>query len=246
MSDRTYHYKERKKSLLDPRSKILLLILIAVFVLGGAGGEMFLYVRIFLSVIPFVLLITAKKYKTALVGVIIAGIGFALQLAVQPFLSGLPSFAVMLCGQVITKFVPSIMMANYAVSTTTVIEFMAAMGRMKLSDKITIPMTVMFRFVPTIKEEFSSINSAMKMRDISLTGKKKGHLVEYRIVPVIMCCMRINDELSASALTRGLGGDVKRTNVCMVKFGIADIIVFILSAAIFAAYILEKVGVISW
>ena len=246
MNDRRYRFKYRKKSVLDPRSKILLLVLIAVFVLGGAGGESFLYVRIFLSVIPFVLLMTAKKYKTALVGAAIAGTGFLLQTAVQPFLSGLPMFAVMLCGQVITKFVPSIMMANYAVSTTTVSEFMAAMEKMKLSDKITIPMTVMFRFVPTIKEEFSSINAAMKMRDITLTGKKRGHLVEYRVVPVIMCCMRINDELSASALTRGLGGDVKRTNICTVKFGIADMIVFILSAAAAAAYILEKVGVISW
>lgn len=70
MSDRTYHYKERKKSLLDPRSKILLLILIAVFVLGGAGGEMFLYVRIFLSVIPFVLLIMIDRVVILKNGVI--------------------------------------------------------------------------------------------------------------------------------------------------------------------------------
>lgn len=46
------------------------------------------------------------------------------------------------------RFMPGIAMASYMVGTTTVSEFMASMERMHIPQKITIPMSVMFRFFP--------------------------------------------------------------------------------------------------
>ena len=62
-------------------------------------------------------------------------------------------------------------MGGYLVSTTTVSEFTAAMLRMRLSEKIIIPLSVMFRFFPTVMDEAASINAAMKMRGIHIGGK---------------------------------------------------------------------------
>ena len=86
----------------------------------------------------------------------------------------------------------------------------------------------MFRFFPTVFDEFASINSAMRMRDIRFGGKNVGKMVEYRLVPLMVCSAKIGEELNAAALTRGLGGEVRRTNVCNIGFHIQDFIFILL------------------
>ena len=58
-----------------------------------------------------------------------------------------------------------------------------AMLRLRLSEAIIIPMSVMFRFFPTVADEFSSINAAMRMRGIALGGGRAGKMLEYRMIP---------------------------------------------------------------
>ena len=89
--------------------------------------------------------------------------------------------------------------------------------------QITIPMAVMFRFFPTVMEEWRAIGDAMKMRGIRLRGGKAGSILEYRLVPMLMCSVKIGEELSAASLTRGLGGPVKRTNVCNIGIHVQDV-----------------------
>ncbi len=104
------------------------------------------------------------------------------------------------------------------------------MQRIHLSEKIIIPLSVMFRFFPTVMDEFRSINAAMKMRDIQLGGSGVLKMLEYRLVPLMVCCAKIGEELSIAALTRGLGGPTKRTNICKIGFHIQDWIVLTLCA----------------
>ena len=96
-----------------------------------------------------------------------------------------------------------------------------------MPDAITIPMCVMFRLFPTIREERNSIRAAMKMRGIRFGGGKAQKVLEYRIVPIITCVAKIGEELSASALTRGLGKQKKRTNICQIGLGWADYVIFL-------------------
>ena len=124
--------------------------------------------------------------------------------------------------------------------TTTVSEFIAGMSRMHVTEKITIPLSVMFRFFPTVVDEFSSINSAMRMRDIRFGGKNVGKMLEYRMVPLMVCSAKIGEELNAAAVTRGLGGEKRRTNVCQIGFHIQDLI---LIAMCLVPYVLWIVGV---
>ena len=71
----------------------------------------------------------------------------------------------------------------------------------------------------------------MKMREIRFGGGKIGKMLEYRIVPVITCVTKIDEELSASALTRGLGKQKKRTNICHIGLGWADYVIFLFVAS---------------
>ena len=70
-----------------------------------------------------------------------------------------------------TRFAPGIMTGAYLISSTSVSEFIGAMERMHITEKIVIPMSVIFRFFPTISEEYQAIRDAMKMRNIHFGGK---------------------------------------------------------------------------
>lgn len=214
---------------LDPRTKLLLLLAEAIVVLGGLGGSSAEPFKTVFMVLPFLLLFSVKKVRTAVIGGLLLGLGLAAEFIPAGHSC---SIILLMCSGILTRFVPSIMMGNYVMSSTKVSEFTAAMERMHVTQKITIPMAVMFRFFPTVKEECFAIGEAMKMRDIRFGGSKVLQMAEYRLVPMMTCSVKIGEELSAAALTRGLGSPVKRTNVCRIGFHAADIVMFLLCAAV--------------
>ncbi|HMM06942.1 MAG TPA: energy-coupling factor transporter transmembrane component T [Clostridiales bacterium] len=229
---------------LDPRTKLLLLITMATFVLGGAGGAVTAFITPCLALIPLVLLLSVKKYRAAaLYFFLYAGMYLSFSLF-APSTTGILNFLLLGTAGIITRFMPSIMMGFFVVSTTTVSEFTAAMLRMHVSEKLIIPASVMFRFFPTVADEFNSINAAMKMRGIVLGGNHPGKFVEYRLVPLLTCSVKIGEELSAAALTRGLGGNVRRTNVCEIGFGIQDFLMILLCAVSFVLLFLTRLHVL--
>ncbi len=215
--------------LLDPRIKLLYLITITTFALGGAGGKRVEFFVPILCAVPFLLLMSAKKFKTALIGIVLSICSFFILRNANTFgISGFLYYILLGSCGILGRFLPSIMMGRYLMETTTVSEFTAAMKKMHVSDKLIIPLSVMFRFFPTVIDEANSINAAMRMRGICLGGKHALKIIEYRMVPLMTCCVTIGEELSAAALTRGLGGEIKRTNVCEVGFHMQDYISFVL------------------
>ena len=139
------------------------------------------------------------------------------------------------------KTIPNDMMGYITVRTTTVSEFVAAMKKLHLPEQIIIPMSVIFRFFPTVVEEYNAIGDAMKMRGIRFGGGKASAMLEYRLVPVIMCSVKIGEELNAAALTRGLGGPVKRTNICEIGFHVQDVFFLLLCVVAFAIPIVTMI-----
>jgi len=154
------------------------------------------------AVIPFILLMINKQFKL--------GIGFILLL--------FPAFA----------------MGAYMIYSTKASEFITAMSRMHVTRKITIPVSVLFRFLPTMHEESVSIKDAMRMREIQFGTKKFWRnplaLIEYRFIPLMISTVKIGDELSAAALTRGLDNPVARTNITEIGFTFYDLITLLISA----------------
>jgi len=199
---------------LDPRTKIICMIMLNITVFT-AGHWL---VMALAALISLSLLLLYGKLKPA----IILAVLYAVALLCDTFLVDqvppvINVIIVMLSG-VICRMLPCFIWGYILLSKTTVSEFVAAMERIHMPKQIIIPFSVMFRFFPTIKEESASIGDAMKMRSISF-GKTKGGpiaLMEYRLVPLFISCVKIGDELSSSALTRGLGSPVKRTNICNV------------------------------
>lgn len=236
--------KQNKGLTFDPRTKLLLLIAVSIFVLGGLCSDKLPFIAPVLSVMPALLLLAARKIKKAFFYLIVLAGANLLAEFLLPQLSGFLYFFLLGGTGLITRVLPGITMGAYVVSTTTVSEFTAAMQRLHISDKIIIPMSVMFRFFPTIGEEFSGINAAMKMRGIGLGGGNAAAMLEYRLIPLLTCSAKIGEELSAAALTRGLGGDIRRTNICRIGFRMPDVLVIILCFAVFGLALLTGVGVL--
>lgn len=230
----------KRALVLDPRTKLLLLVTMAVFVLGGLGGVQMENFRLALSVVPVFFLLFSMKWKAAFVFTFLFSIFYLMQIFLIPVTSGFVNFLVIAMTGIVTRFMPSIAMAYFVMSTTTVSEFVAAMERMHLSEKIVIPMSVIFRFFPTVGEEFTAINDAMRMRGVRFGGGKVTAMLEYRLIPMMICSVKIGEELSASALTRGLGAPVKRTNICRIGFRFPDVLALALCLLAFGMWILNS------
>ena len=217
---------------LDPRTKLALLVSIAVFVLGGSYAGPMQWVMIALSAVPLLLFLAAGRFRGAFLYVLIFGVSLWLEMVALARLEGLANFLAVTIVGIFLRFTPSLAMGYIAMSTTTVSEFLAAMARLHLPQQVAIPLAVIFRFFPTIAEEWHAIGDAMRMRGIHLGGGKvngearEGPLggkavamLEYRLVPMMISAVKIGEELSQAALTRGLGAPVKRTNLAELGFG---------------------------
>lgn len=208
---------------IDPRTKIFLTITVSTIMIAGGTGGIMNYVRPCLMALPMFLLLLSKRWKSVTKFSLTYLVLFALEINILPHLTGTWNFVLGAAIGIYTHMLPGFIMGYYLIDTTTVSEFVAAMERVHISQKIVIPLSVVFRFFPTVKEEYSAIGDAMKMRGItSLRSPMK--MLEYRIVPLMISIAKIGEELSAAALTRGLGSPTKRTNICRIGFGALDII----------------------
>lgn len=222
---------------LDPRTKLFMVLVVSTVIMMSATTTLQWVIRIMITMIPILLLIVEKKYASALRFLFLYSIALVLTLK---FLSEkstglIQSILIGYCG-IVVQFLPALITAWYVVRTTKIGEFMSAMQKMHVPDGITISLAVVMRFFPTIKEEYASIRDAMKMRGVMLGGGNAFRMIEFRMIPLLFSCVSIGDELSAAAITRGLGGKVKRTSVVELKLKAADyalIFIFTLATASF-------------
>ena len=203
---------------LDPRVKLGIMIIISLISLTGGvtGNEIFL--RLLVMLIPSVLILLIGKYLIGWLCLIVTLSAWYGEAFVIFEHSQLATLLIFVPSGVITRFLPSLVMGYYLFKTTQVEVLIAGLEHLKIP-KITIPIAVMFRFLPTIKSESASIKDAMKMRGISLrfAFKKPLQYFEYRVVPLLNSVLKIGNELTVASITRGLNLTHKRTSIVLLK-----------------------------
>ncbi|KAB7790623.1 energy-coupling factor transporter transmembrane component T [Bifidobacterium leontopitheci] len=116
---------------------------------------------------------------------------------------------------------PCLITGAYAFTTTRVSEFVCAMRRMRVPESVTIPCMVVIRFFPTIARDYRSIRDAMALRGIA--SGRLGVLrhpvqtLEFVIVPLLMNATIVSRDLSAAALTKGLGLPGRHTSMIEIR-----------------------------
>ncbi len=226
---------------LDPRTKLFMIFVVSIIVMMSATTPLLWAIRLSITLIPIVLLIVEKKYSSALKFLIAYVTALVLTFC---FLSSeseglLSSLLIGYCG-IVVQFMPALITAWYVIRTTKIGEFMSCMQKMHVPDGLSVSLAVVMRFFPTIKEEYSSINDAMRMRGVMFGGGNVLKMFEFRMIPLLFSCVNIGEELSAAAITRGLGGESKRSSVVELRLGVFDYLLMTFLTAATVIFVVYK------
>lgn len=126
------------------------------------------------------------------------------------------------------------------VQTTRISHFLSAFAAMHLPAFAVIPVAVLFRFIPTVQEEWNGIKKAMAFRgitvDLASVVKAPLRTVEYVLIPLLFSSISVMEELAAAALARGMDSDKHRTSYEEVRLGAADFVALVVFASL-AVYV---------
>ena len=228
-----------KQLYLDPRTKIVLCLAVSFIMLDSTISPVVNALQIALAMLPLVFLLMLHKCKMAvyyLCAYVFASLVPQLLVPLLPAIINL-LFTGMIA--LMTQILPGMMMAYFLIVSTSVSEFVTAMDRMHVPKSISVPMSVLFRFFPTIVEEYGHVRDAMRMREVGNLRQPMA-MLEYRMVPFMTSIVSIGNDLAASALTRGLSAPVRRTNVCPIGFAWRDGLAFVLTGGCIAIFLIYR------
>ena len=231
---------------LDPRTKILFTLTVGAFcltMLGGASATAGA-IRWALTAASFLLLAACGRVRAAACFATMLAVAYALAEWALPHVDGFLGWFIYAGIGMTTQTLPSAVAAYWLLFTTTAGELIAALQRAHVPQAVTIPLAVMFRFFPTVTAEARQINDAMRMRGVHVGGGKAADMFEYRVVPMVTNSVKIADELSQAALTRGLGASPTRTSIARIGFGWADVVLAAGCVACFGALVCVGLGVL--
>ena len=225
---------EKREVRFDLRTKFMLILVVNLFLLLSHSV-------IFELVLVFgcLLLITIDgQAKSAFHFLIVFLIMLGIDQLLTPYINGFYFTLVSFITVALRKFLPCFILGKWILTKTEVSEFVAVMWKLRLPQTAIIPLSVVFRYFPTIKEEWASIRAAMKMRGIHVS-------LEHIMVPLLMSAVNVSEELSAAALCRGLDSPEPHTSLVQVRFRFSDVLVWCITGALaIAAIILKGVGIL--
>ena len=229
---------------LDPRTKLFLILLCVLSAVFAPN----LYFQFALVMLIGLLAAFSGKWQYALRGIIAYALICVFTIWCMGALSGTWRTMFVAFLGLVHKVYACGMLAGLVISTTKVGEFLSAMARLHIPKKLTIPIAVMLRYLPTIREDWRFIKDAMRLRDVSPTLwgflKAPAMTVNCIYVPLLTAASKAADELSIASVTRGIENPKPRTCLINIRMQAADFLVLVLFAAFLTGEIVWKaVGV---
>lgn len=228
-----YAFQNQSWFSLNVRSELLFLLAIHGVLIGNVKAAVIWALVLFAGT----LLVLVKRYETAAKYVLTYGIMYGLEQLLMLLPPNVVFNFIIVISAVLRRFIPFFMVGSLILETTTAGSFMASMDRLHLPKAFSIPIAVILRFLPTVKQEWKSIQEAMKLRGIGLSfGNVLMHpveTIEYILVPLLSSSIKIGDELSAASVARGLGMERKRSSVYDVDLRIWDYLLIVAAVVFF-------------
>ena len=215
-------------SRLDPRTKLLALLVLNALVMRASPTSTLLAVQL-LAVLALLCEVS---------GTTAARTGFGC-LVCDAFSLGSPLFVVWLegmgaprgvvlvigtCSAIafwFARFFAGFGLALYVYRTTRIGQMKAALRAVHLPRVFVDALAVAFRVIPTVSAEAVAIREAMSMRgvDLGLRGVARHPLViaERFLVPLLSSIARVADDLAASSVVRGLGSTTRPTSLSALR-----------------------------
>ena len=145
---------------LDPRTKILLLLGINIFVFTNSHvcAEMLVVAAL------VILLLLCGVYKTALKSTITYIVLLAIKYWILPFCPEIIMTSLNIVVITFRKLLPCVTLGALLVQTTPIRLLMHAMQKWHLPQAVIIPLAITVRYFPTLHEEQQAISDAMKLK----------------------------------------------------------------------------------
>lgn len=208
---------------LDPRSKLWALLV--VIIISASHSPIFYQIMTFSLII--IALVAHKKYATAMRLSLFYAFQWLITLYVlpiinQPFIYFILSFF----SNGIRDLMPAIACFNFIFQTTTLAEWSALMKKWHFPNVLSIPLMVMARFFPTIKQDYQQIIRALRLRGIATSPlqwlKQPMKMFEYVFIPLLMNATHVGEDLTIAALTKGFDLKGKKTSLISLTFTVHD------------------------
>ena len=214
----------------DSRIKLLLILLTSAlaFALGGGLTGLLLFGVVCL----FALL--SGLWKTSIKVAIVYIVLLMLAQVLPIHLSSVITFFLL-------RILTIALALNILFQTTEISELIAALQASHIPQAIVIPVAIILRFLPSLKQDVLYIKQGMKTRGVGLSFWRivshPAQTYEGFLVPILMRLLMTATELSASAETRGISYPCEKTHYILVDFRLRDSILLIGMLALFAVII---------
>ena len=220
-------------SRLDPRTKLLALLVLNAFVMRASPTSTLLAVQL-LAVLALLWEVGGTTAARTGFGCLVCdafSLGSPLLVA---WLEGIgaPRSVVLVIGTCaaiafwFARFFAGFGLALYVYRTTRIGQMKAALRAIHLPRVFIDALVVAFRVIPTVGAEAVAIREAMEMRgvDLRMRGVLRHPLViaERFLVPLLSSIARVADDLAASSVVRGLGGSTRPTSLTLLRATVWD------------------------
>ena len=244
-----------KASRLDPRTKLLALLVLNAVVMRSGPATTLLAVQA-LTVLALAWEVSVRSAARTGLGCLACnalGLG-APYLVAWVQAAGWPRGAVLIIGTSGTifywfaRFVAGFGLALYVYRTTRIGQMKAALRAVHLPRVFVDALAVAFRVIPTVGLEAVAIREAMEMRgvDLGVRGVLRHPLViaERFLVPLLSSIARVADDLAASSVIRGLGGPTRPTSLTRLRASVWDVLALVCVAGVIAIEVSAHLGVL--
>ena len=242
-------------SRLDPRTKLLALLVLNALVMRASPTSTLLAVQL-LAVLALLWEVGGATAARTGLGCLVCD-AFSLG---SPFLvtwlegMGAPRSVVLVIGTCaaiafwFARFFAGFGLALYVYRTTRIGQMKAALRAVHLPRVFVDALAVAFRVIPTVGAEAVAIREAMEMRgvDLGIRGVLRHPLViaECFLVPLLSSIARVADDLAASSVIRGLGGPSRPTSLTRLRITSWDVLALGCVAGVIAIEFCAYLGVL--
>jgi energy-coupling factor transporter transmembrane protein EcfT len=209
--------------ILDPRTKIVLLSLGALYI----GLPLSLAAETIMMLIFTIPVFVAGLYRLGFLFLLIYSIQVTASMYLLPQISSV--FVIYILSFLtngLRLLMPCIIAGTYALKTTAVSEWIAALKKWHVPNWLLIPIAIIARFFPVIHENYQHIRKAMAFRGIGTNfwglAKHPVQTLEFILIPLLMNATQISEDLTISALTKGLGLPGRHTSIIDLKMTAYD------------------------
>ena len=207
---------------LDFRTKLVLTVVIGIVTCEGSFSHAYPFCGMVLCVFPYLLGAWDRRWSFVLKGLMSTAAAYGATLYLQG--EGFFSLCFNLYAGIVLRILPGVMMGYYALTTTTMSDLVCALKKWRMPNEILIPISVMFRFFYSIKEDYGKIKEAMAMHGMGVGDllREPAMYLEYQVAPLLMITSNTADHVAISAMTRGMTEDGERSSISATRIGFFD------------------------